>query len=389
MKILLFLLSLFLFFSCSSKKEAEENNTTEKELHEEEIKAVEEKPTEVSFPIKNIELNPRYTWEENIYAIWNKYLGGAQDKIDYIYELSDSFKREGVFIISTKDEKTSYFTLMPGQNGTYVLNFIKTSSISVLHQYGRRSTATITPYDISIDYGDVDGLVVSYQIYGMKGAPDGEGMMPFQKVQHDYFTFDKENNLVYNISETEAFNERVGVNMTDDSSLGIHDFLFQKYYSPFNKELKSHLLDMILDDMDILTTGYQNRDNIFEPVLKQEDGTYVNDQGNVGYEAFFVSKSNDMNLEDINSSDYPILYVEDHGSYYYSITDIKVDDKEIIFNLKKLNASSENTETSMYVDMMHLGDKWLMVFVNNNYTDRLMMEKDRKNLMTINSDEGQ
>lgn len=373
MKILLFLLSLFLFFSCSSKKEAEENNTTEKELHEEEIKAVEEKPTEVSFPIKNIELNPRYTWEENIYAIWNKYLGGAQDKIDYIYELSDSFKREGVFIISTKDEKTSYFTLMPGQNGTYVLNFIKTSSISVLHQYGRRSTATITPYDISIDYGDVDGLVVSYQIYGMKGAPDGEGMMPFQKVQHDYFTFDKENNLVYNISETEAFNERVGVNMTDDSSLGIHDFLFQKYYSPFNKELKSHLLDMILDDMDILTTGYQNRDNIFEPVLKQEDGTYVNDQGNVGYEAFFVSKSNDMNLEDINSSDYPILYVEDHGSYYYSITDIKVDDKEIIFNLKKLNASSENTETSMYVDMMHLGDKWLMVFVNNNYTDRLMM----------------
>ncbi|KXX68736.1 hypothetical protein [Flammeovirga sp. SJP92] len=390
MKKILFLLVYILLISCNDKSNKE---TKSIEVITEEIIVDEKKKTpKVTFPILAIELNPRYTWEENIYAIWNHHFGEALDKIDYIFELSELEGREGIFIICTKDDTTNYYTLAPGKEGKYELNIIQTSSISVLHQYGNVPTSTFKPYDVSIDYGEQNGVVVSYEVYGMKGAPDEDGMIPFQKIQHDYMKFNEEGNLEYSISETERFNKRNGVEMEEDSSLEIHQFLFQKYYSPIDKSLKSHLLDQILDDMNIMTTSYDKRDNIFEPVRKQDNGTFVNDLANLGYEAFVIPFANDMNLEHLHSSNYPLLYIEDHGSYFYSITDVKIEDKEIIFNLKRILHIDENggdldrsSGITTYIDMMNIEGKWVMIF----NSDRLMMEKDRKQLETINSNEGE
>ncbi|NME70865.1 hypothetical protein [Flammeovirga aprica] len=390
MKILLLLLTLFLFFSCNQKKQKE--NSTEKE-HLEKTTVIEvKKVPEITFPISPIDLNPRYTWEENINATWNQYLGGAPDEIYKIFELSEFKKEEGVFIVVTKDGTTNYFTLLPQEDGTYVLDKINTSSISVLHQYGNAATITIKPYEISIDFNDKNGLVVSYEIFGMKEVPNGDGMMPFQKIQHDYLTFNEQGNLEYNIGETEKFNDRFGVDMKEHSSLDTHEFLYQKYFTTIDRAFNPHLFNLLMSDMDIYTTRFDDRDNIFGLVRKQDNGEYVNDNAFAELEAFFVSQSNDLNLEHIDYSDYPIFYVEDHGSYFYRIDHVKVDDKEIALDLERVLYIDENSgeldrtsDITYYIVLMNIEGKWLLI----NNSDRLMMEKDRLKLQTIDSNEGE
>ncbi|MBD0402977.1 hypothetical protein [Flammeovirga sp. EKP202] len=391
MKFTLLFLITSIILGCNSqqhtnKKEVDQNSFIKKEkntIHTGETKM---------FPLKKIEFNPRYTWEENINGVWYDAFGGSPDKILKLIEFPTEFlDKNGVLAIIEDQGEVKYYSFLGGEDEIFILDEINTSNQSVLTTYGKSAYSSIKVYDFSY-LEESNEIKASYEIFGMTEPEDGDGVIPFQKIQHDILIINPSGVIEQGAARTQKFNADNGVVMNEDSALDIYQFLYQKYYSALSNELNANKMELLLSDIKVLTRDKGVVDNIFRPVNKIKKDHYVNDLGLLEYDCYFIPYKNNFKLRDLIYSDYPVFYVEDHGEYVYKITNMNVEEDLISISLKQSYYINEHSGEIEEVDdnfplinLQFINKKWVLSFQSNP----LMMEKDRKGLDVINSNEGQ
>ena len=328
MRAFLLILSISLLWGCN---EGADSNTDQEPSQSE---TSTEETSLRSNKIENIEFDAQFDWEANVKLIWKDKFDDEPELLGNL-EVSAPFAgQHGLFFVISDFEGVRPYTLTADEEWNYTLEEIPVSKSSALDRYGNSSSATPGVYDISFQE-DEKSILVSYEIYGMTEAEDGDGLVPFQKIQHDIFSLNDADKLVHDEEATKQFNATSGVKLNEDSQLSELEFLGQKYYTPLSKEDGDDKLETFLEDMEVLTDEKSNRQNVFQPVRETDDGNYVNDLGYNEYDAFFIPHSNDFELQELDYYDYPVFYVEDHGLYVYSISYMKVDSDVIKMELDK------------------------------------------------------
>lgn len=340
-----------------------------------------------------IKFNPGLTFEEWINSIWIDVYGDSPDEVLGIIELNpDEIDEFNLFFAVKFEAKTGYYYLQKDKGETYSLKQIATSGNSWVNSYGKSPHCTVSIYDLTVqdvDYNGTTEILLSAEIIGMTEAEDG--MKPFQKVQHDIISI-LDKGLKHNEKLTNDFNKKYGVVINEDTALNTHDFLSQKYYAPISNEFAPEKIEMLLTDINAFTIDTDDKQNVFSPVKKLENNEFVIDLGYNYYEGYFIPYENNLELDQLYATDYPVFYVEDHGIYVYSITNIKVDDDILLFTLEKKYFQDENTqeidrETAEPIDVIlqYINEAWVLTYQSNP----LMMEKNKSELQTINSNQGQ
>ncbi|WP_340074484.1 hypothetical protein [Leptobacterium sp. I13] len=380
MKYLFLFFLIFLSINCKNKTTTTENNPSiSKEV--------------VSSDHTDIIFDPSLTPDEWIYTIWlNQFGEHPEELLGFVNLASLGEDAYELFFVIKNIEKTSYYTLIRNDSGTYDLSEIPTAANSWINTYGQSSFANVYIYELiekDINFDGIKELLVATEINGMTEAADG--MRPFKKVQFDVFSV-AQNKVTHNEALTTEFNEINGVKINEDSNLSVHEFLSQKYYMPISTDYEQEKIEMLLNDMDVLTQNMNNLENEFQPVRKKSDGKFVVDLGLNFYECYFIPHKNNFEIYELDSYDYPIFYRSDHGIEVSRILNIKVEGVQVAINLEKIYHQDEHTnaydtepEPSFYLYFQHIAGKWVLQY-EKNY---LMMKKDSESLMVIDSNEGQ
>lgn len=389
MRVIYPIVLVLLLASCNSKTQTDKTNPVSSENTETLITNKSKIHTN-----KKIIFDPSLTTEEWINTIWMDVYGEHPEEIIGILELdSPSDDEPNLFFVIKSLEESHYYTLLMDTDQTYDLKEITTSENSWINSYAKSPHCTAGIYDLvirDINYDDVTEILVSVEIQGMTEAEDG--MKPFQKVQHDVLSITN-GKITHNDKLTAEFNIKYGVRINEDSGLNTFEFLGQKYYSTISNEFEHQKMEMLLKDIEVLTSDKNDSQNVFRPVRKVDTDGYVVDLGYNFYDSYFLPYSNNFELSQLTFSDYPIFYIQDHGDYIYSIIHIKVDDNIITLTLDKKYYRDENTgeynresTSPLIINLQYLQEKWVLTNESSTY---FMMKKDTEDLETIDSNKGQ
>ena len=338
-----------------------------------------------------VEFDPRYDWEENIMFIWENLNGSRPEKVDVLLLPSKFVKNDGAFCVISDIGETKYYTLIADENWDYTFEEVTTSDNSIVKTFGNSANSTAALYDLSFLEGDDKKIVLSFEIFGMVAAEGGDGMRPMHKVQHDVLAFNAAGKLTQDGAATQQFNENNGVDMKALADVPAIELLAQKYYKAVEEGFDQEKISEVLDDMKVLTKNKESIENTFGNVWKMEDGSYVNNTADAAVDAYFITGDNDFGIEQVESSDYPMFYLYDHGTYLYSITNIKLDSDVILLDAEPLYSMDEagqiTNETGEAISLMlqHINRKWVLKYLSSP----MMMQKDRERLQTINSNAGE
>ncbi len=346
--------------------------------------------TQTAIPIKGeikkdtekpiIIFNPKYTFEEWIHSIWIDYYNESPELLNYIRLKPDNEDEFDIFFIIQGNDKISYYTLIKKDNNEYDLNKLDVSANSVLSLYGSSAYSTVNFYNLSIE--DVDGngqneLLVATEINGMTEATDGDGIQPFNKIQFDVLSINKQA-IEHNSQLTDSYNKQHDIEINKDSYLPLNVLLSQKYNESITTDYQHEKMAQLFQDMEITSSSHTNLANEFNAVLKNENEEYYVDKDYLSPSYFFVvNNDNDFNIKGVSATDYPLLRISSYEVYTFKITNIRVDSDQIKLLLE--NVLEPENEENIEVFFYYENKKWVLYHAS----DYFMMNKDKSELNVI------